>query len=105
MFFAARLLLAGANRVFALLLGPLGAARGSHPIVEDGGIGDYLPAPARRIVILGVEHRGLVAVEAVISEFVSARLFPVLWENTAKFAEFCPKTTMERRLHGVNSIV
>jgi len=31
---------------------------------------------------------GLVAEEAVISELVSARLFPVTWENTGKFAIF-----------------
>jgi hypothetical protein len=51
-----------------------------------------------------VEKQGYVAVEAVISELVSARLFPVLRENTGKLAEFCPETTMERRLHSVNSI-
>jgi hypothetical protein len=34
------------------------------------------------------------AVKAVISELISVRLFPVLRENTAKFAELCPETTM-----------
>ena len=35
--------------------------------------------------------------EAVISELVSARLFPVLRENTGKLADFGLETTAERR--------
>jgi hypothetical protein len=34
---------------------------------------------------------GHLAVEAVIGELISARLFPVLRENTAKFADFRPR--------------
>jgi hypothetical protein len=46
----------------------------------------------------------LLAVEAVRSELVSARRFPVLRENTGKFADFRLKTTMIRRLRSGNSI-
>jgi len=44
------------------------------------------------------------AVEAVISELVSARLFPVVRENTAKFADFSLEMTIVRRLRSGNSI-
>ena len=42
-------------------------------------------------------------VEAVIGELVSARLFPVLRENTGKFANLSLETTMIRRVRSVNS--
>ena len=44
------------------------------------------------------------AVEAVISELVSRRLFPVLRENTAKFADFRPRDDNGPRLCIGNSI-
>ena len=44
------------------------------------------------------------AVGAVIGELVSVRLFPVLRENTGKFADFRLKTTMIRRLRSGNSM-
>jgi len=44
------------------------------------------------------------SVEAVISELVSARLFPVLRENTAKFADFRPRDDNSPRLCIGNSI-
>jgi hypothetical protein len=43
------------------------------------------------------------AVEAT-SELVSARLFPVLRENTAKFVDFRPQTNNDPRRSNVNSI-
>jgi len=46
----------------------------------------------------------ILAVEAVISELVSVRVFPVLRENTGKFADFPLKTTMIRPLRSGNSI-
>ena len=51
-----------------------------------------------------VEKQGYVAVEAVISELVSARLFPVLRENTGKFADFSSGDDNRGRLSSGNSI-
>ena len=42
--------------------------------------------------------------EAVISELVSVRRFPVLRENTGKFVEFSLKKTLIRRVRTVNSM-
>ena len=47
---------------------------------------------------------GLLAVEAVISELVSARLFPVLRENTEKFADFGLEIDKAPRVSEENSI-
>jgi hypothetical protein len=44
------------------------------------------------------------AVQAVISELVSARLFPVLRENTAKFADFRLQTKNDPRRSTTDSI-
>jgi hypothetical protein len=50
------------------------------------------------------QNRDLMAVEAIISELVSTRLFPVLRENTGKFAGFSHETRMVCRFRNVNSI-
>jgi len=46
----------------------------------------------------------LLAVEAVIGELVSVRLFPVLRENTGKLVDFSLKKTIIRRVRSVNSM-
>jgi hypothetical protein len=47
---------------------------------------------------------GLLAVGAVISELVSARLFPVLRENTGKFVDSSLKRTIIRSVRSANSM-
>jgi hypothetical protein len=44
------------------------------------------------------------AVQAVIGELVSVRLFPVLRENTGKFVDFSLKKNIIRRVRSVNSM-
>ena len=44
------------------------------------------------------------AVEAVISELVSVRRFPVLRENTGKFVDFSLKKAIIRGVRSVNSM-
>jgi hypothetical protein len=44
------------------------------------------------------------AVEAVISELVSVRVFPVLRENTGKFVDFSLKKTVIHRVRSGNSM-
>jgi hypothetical protein len=46
----------------------------------------------------------LLAVEAVIGELVSLRLFPVLRENTGKFVRIQTEATIDVRLRSGNSI-
>ena len=54
---------------------------------------------------MSTQHKKVVmAVEAVISELVSARLFPVLRENTGKFDDFRLKKTIIHQVRSVNSV-
>jgi hypothetical protein len=51
-----------------------------------------------------VEKESVMAEEAVISELVSARLFPVTRENTGKFAIFSFEIARAPRLSEENSV-
>jgi hypothetical protein len=51
-----------------------------------------------------LKNDNVLAEEAVISELVSTSLFPVLRENTAKFAEFSHETRRISRFRNVNSM-
>jgi hypothetical protein len=51
-----------------------------------------------------LENQRRVTVGAVISELVSARLFPVLRENTGKFVDSSLKRTIIRSVRSANSM-